>query len=443
MANISNIEFTELLERVQQFLSERYAEALSNPAKYDQIRPVVLQYIRENGFIVEGLETTRIVDELYSELVEYSFLTPYLDPSRTDIEEINVNAWDNVVITYTDGRMEQIRHFYSPRHAQDIIKKLVRDSQITLNDTTPLVQGNLPGNIRVTAMISPLMDEVCAASTSIRILHPGRISREVLVKNGTITNKMMDFLSMLLNFGCSFVISGATSSGKTTLLNALLATIPDNKRVFTIESGARELSLVRKDENGVTRNNVIHTLTRPSSNPIANIEQEDLVIASLRYDPDVVVVGEMRDREAAAAVEAALTGHTVVSTIHSFEAAAAHTRLAMLCQKADTNIKFDLTMMQVAEAFPVVIFAHRLENNDRRVMNISECLMDEDGRRRYRTLYQYVVDRNYVVDGAYQVEGHFEKVNDISESMERRLIRYGIPYEILQKFKTPGPEYGA
>ena len=76
---------------------------------------------------------------------------------------------------------------------------------------------------------------------------------------------------------------GKSGCGKTTLLNALLSTIPDNKRIFTIESGSRELSLVRY-ENGEVINNVVHTLSRPSENPSYDITQEDLVVAAFIID---------------------------------------------------------------------------------------------------------------------------------------------------------------
>ena len=98
---------------------------------------------------------------------------------------------------------------------------------------------------------------------------------------------------MAMRYGVSTVVAGATSSGKTTLLNALLSTIPDNKRVFTIESGARELSLVRRNRSGAVVNNVVHTLSRPSDNEAFDYTQEDLVVASLRFNPDLVIVGEI------------------------------------------------------------------------------------------------------------------------------------------------------
>ena len=115
-------------------------------------------------------------------------------------------------------------------------------------------------------------------------------------------------------YGVSFVVAGRTSSGKTTLLNALLAGIPDNKRIYTIESGARELSLVKRNGAGEVINNVVHTISRPSDNEAYNITQAQLLMAALRFDPDIICVGEMRDREAYSAIEASSTDHTVVST---------------------------------------------------------------------------------------------------------------------------------
>lgn len=118
---------------------------------------------------------------------------------------------------------------------------------------------------------------------------------------------MLSFLEMCLRFGVSFVVAGRTSSGKTTLLNSLLNSVPDNKRIYTIESGARELSLLKRDAEGRVINNVVHTLSRPSENPNSDISQEDLVMAALRFDPDVICVGEMRDAEAHSAIEASST----------------------------------------------------------------------------------------------------------------------------------------
>ncbi|MBR5313173.1 MAG: Flp pilus assembly complex ATPase component TadA [Clostridia bacterium] len=212
-----------------------------------------------------------------------------------------------------------------------------------------------------------------------------------------------------------------------------MTSIPSNKRVFTIESGSRELSLIRRNKDGIITNNVVHTLSRPSDNPAYDITQEDLVVASLRFNPDVVCVGEMRDVECYSAVEASLTGHTVVSTVHAGPASAAHMRIALLCQKR-FPIDFNTSLMQAGQAFPVVVYTHKLENNARKIMDISECVINAAGEREYRCLYNYQITKNTVEDGDFVIEGSFGKPNRMSDNLRQRLIQYGVPQTELNMF---------
>ena len=369
------IDFVSLLHKSQEYISENYAAALSDRSKVVQLRSYIEKYLHDSGFEVEGMTFRELSDRLYCEMAEYSVLTKYL--GRDEIEEININGWDDIAVTYTDGHIEKAKeHFYNPQHAVDVVKRLLHHSGMIIDNATPMSQGHLPGNTRITALKEPLVDDDRGISVSIRLLHPSRVDMKALVKGGNATQKMIDFLCMCLRYGISFVVAGATSSGKTTLLNALLTSIPDNKRIFTIESGSRELSLV-KVKDGEVINNVVHTLSRPSDNPAYDITQEDLVVASLRFNPDIVVVGEMRDTEAYSAVEASLTGHTVVSTIHASAADAAHMRLALLCQKR-FPINFATSLMQAGQAFPLVVYAHKLEDNSRKIMDISECVIKKN-----------------------------------------------------------------
>jgi pilus assembly protein CpaF len=301
-----------------------------------------------------------------------------------------------------------------------------------IDNATPIAQGHLPNNTRITAMKDPIVDEHCGIATSIRFLHPKKITREHLVKNEFATQEMMDFLCMCMRYGISIVIAGATSSGKTTLLNALLQSTPDEKRIFTIESGSRELSLVRTSDNGVT-NNVVHTLSRPSDNPAYDITQENLVVASLRFNPDIVAIGEMRDLEAYSAVEASLTGHTVVSTVHSGAGNAAHMRIALLCQKR-FPIDFNTSLVQAGQAFPLVVYTHKLENNTRKIMDISECEILPSGKRKYHTLFRFNIAENTVENGETKTNGYFDKPNVIFENLKRKLMQYGVPQSELQRF---------
>lgn len=431
-------DFVTLLRMTQEYISHNYAAALSDRAKLSQLRSYIDKYLHDTGYIVDGFTADELSKRLYSEMAEYSILTPYL--GKPDIEEINVNGWDDVAITYTGGRIVKAKeHFYSPQHAVDIVKRLLHHSGMIIDNATPMAQGHLPGNTRISALKEPIVDADRGISVSIRLLHPSRINRAQIVANGTGTQRMIDFLCMCLRYGISFVVAGATSSGKTTLLNALLTSIPNNKRIFTIESGSRELSLVSVKKGRVV-NNVVHTLSRPSDNPAYNVTQEDLVVASLRFNPDIVVVGEMRDTEAYSAVEASLTGHTVVSTIHASAADAAHMRLALLCQKR-FPINFQTSLMQAGQAFPLVVYAHKLENNQRKIMDISECVILPNGDREYHTLFRYKITKNELVKGKYNIEGRFEQPEIMSDHLKQKLIQFGVPEEELELFLRKDGDY--
>lgn len=426
------IDFWSVLRLTQEYISQHYASALIDQDKNSQLKSYIDKYLRDNTYAVEGYTTKDLIEKIYCEMAEYSVLTPYL--RSPELEEININGWDDIAITKLDGSIVKLHeHFNSPQHAVDIVKRLLHHSGMIIDNATPMSQGHLPGNTRITALKEPIVDEDCGVSVSIRLLHPQRINLSSLADTGFATVEMLAFLCTCIRYGVPFVISGATSSGKTTLLNAVMSSIPSSKRVFTIESGSRELSLIRRNKDGKITNNVVHTLSRPSDNAAYDITQEDLVVASLRFNPDVVCIGEMRDVECYSAVEASLTGHTVVSTVHAGPASSAHTRIALLCQKR-FPIDFNTSLMQAGQAFPIVVYTHKLENNTRKIMDISECTINSSGERQYNCLYNYKISKNTVENDEYIIEGKFEKPNLMSTSLRERLIQYGIPQGDLELF---------
>ena len=428
---MKNNDFLSLLKCTQEHITENFAAVLTEVDKKPQLKLYIKDFLREDGYIGEQLEN--LTDKLYTEMAEFSILTPYLGSPM--LEEININAWNDVALTYTDGRIEKLpEHFHSPEHAIDIVKRLLHKSGMIIDNSTPAAQGHLMDNQRIAALKEPIVDGGRGVSVSIRLLHPNKINRQKLIETDFATSEMFDFLAMCVRYGASLITVGATSTGKTTLLNCLLNTVPDNKRIFTIESGSRELALV-KERNGRVINNVVHTLSRPSDNAAFDINQEKLVVSSLRFNPDVLVVGEIRDVEAHAAVEASLTGHTVVSSVHAGDCRQAHLRIALLCQKK-YPIDFRTSLIQAAQAFPVVVFCHKLEDNSRKIMEIAEVEITQNGDRRYRTLYNYQIEQNIYdrFSGKFSIKGQFKKPGVISNGLKQRLMQYGVPQDTLKRF---------
>ena len=435
-------DFNSVLQEVQEYISGAYAALITGGGKdsKEQLMRYITKYLQDQRIAVAGMTQTELVDAIYSEMAEFGFLTRYI--YADGIEEININSWRDIEVQYSDGRNEKLaEHFDSPEHALAVIRRMLHASGMVLDNASPLVTGHLTRNTRIAAMKSPVVDEDVGVAASIRIVNRHNLSREDLLRSGTATEKMLDWLSVFLRYGISICVAGATSSGKTTAAGWLLTTIPDSKRIFTIENGSRELELVR-EENGKVVNSVVHTLTRDSENERQRIDQIALVDICLRFNPDILVVGEMRGAEANAAQEAARVGVAVLTTIHSNSCEATYRRMVSLCKRA-VDMSGETLLSYVTEAYPIVVFCKQLENKQRRMMEIMECEILPNGDRCYNTLFRYVITENHMENDKFIIEGHHAQINEISASLRKRLLENGMPNEELQALLKPEKEVNA
>ena len=426
-------DFSSVLQEVQEYISGAYSSLISQGGEdaKEQLQRYITKYLQDQRIAVAGMTQTELADAIYSEMAEYGFLTSYI--YGDGIEEININSWRDIEVQYSDGRNEKLEeHFDSPEHALAVIRRMLHASGMVLDNASPLVTGHLTRNTRIAAMKSPVVDEDVGVAASIRIVNRHNLSREDLLRSGTATEEMLDWLSVFLRYGISICVAGATSSGKTTAAGWLLTTIPDSKRIFTIENGSRELELVR-EENGKVVNSVVHTLTRDSENERQRIDQIALLDIALRFNPDIICVGEMRGPEANAAQEAARVGIAVLTTIHSNSSEGTYRRMVSLCKRA-VDTPDDTLMGYVTEAYPIVVYCRQLENKQRRITNISECEILPDGSRRLHKLYEYHITDNHLEDNHFIIEGEHRKCEEISESLRRRFIENGMPLGELAQF---------
>ena len=423
-------DFNAVLQDVQEYISGKYSALITEGGDEDakaQIKRYITKYVQDRRIAVKGYSGDQMVDALYTEMAEFGLLTKYVFGSG--IEEINVNSWRDIEVLYANGETVKLEeHFDSPEHAVNVIRRMLHVSGMVLDNASPAVLGHLSKNIRIAVLKTPLVDEDVGVTASIRIVNPQNMQKEDFVKGGTATGPMLDFLAACLRYGVSVCVAGATGSGKTTVAGWLLTTIPDNKRIFTIENGSRELDLVR-EQDGKVCNSVIHTITRESENAKQNIDQDMLLDMALRYHPDIICVGEMRSAEAYAAQEAA---------IHSNSSQATWRRMVTLCKRKH-EMADDTLMDLVTEAFPIVVFAKQLEDKSRKIMEIMECEILPTGERRYNTLYHFKIEQNQLVDGKYRIKGRHEAVNPISESLQKRFIDNGMPQEVLAQLVGKKP----
>lgn len=428
-----NDNYYRVLTEAQNYLSTHYADLFSKKFMDFQdreqrlkIKGYIAQYVTENNVTVRNVPNRKILtDLLYKDMVGYSCLTDEIADVKNQNEEIDINSWDDCEVIRRDGTREKIPHFCNPDHALDVIERMSHYSGRKIDEATPMVEGNLAGNTRFVAMKAPVISDNAGVSASIRIVRPANFERKFFIENGTIREEQLRLLELALKYGISTLYIGETSSGKTTLLNAVASSLPYFYRIYTIETGSRELDLVKRDKDGHIVNSVVSTMSRPSTDPAQNIDQTDLVEKALRFNPDVVIVGEMRGDESAAAVEVALTDHTVTSSLHAPNAELAHIRISQLYNKKyriDTNVATQMA----AEAFPLVVTLKRLADKRRHLMNITECLTSGLNTRKYHTIYQYHVLSNTADPKTGSV--HVKGIESFSPPSDR----------LIQKMKDSG-----
>lgn len=430
--------FRNVLKDVQEYISSKYSVLILDEGSEDvkqQIKRYISKYVMDYRIRVKGMDDAQLIDALYTEMAEFSFLTKYI--FGTGIEEININSWRDIEVQFANGICRKLEEsFESPEHAVNVVRRMLHISGMVLDNASPAVLGHLSKNIRIAVLKTPLVDEDVGVAASIRIVNPQSLGKQDFVESGTATAEELDFLSECLRYGISICVSGATSSGKTTVTGWLLGTIPDSKRIFTIENGSRELDLVR-EKGGKVCNSVIHTITRDSENEKQNIDQDALLDMALRFNPDIICVGEMRSSEAYTAQEAARTGHTVLTTIHSNSCESTYRRMVTLC-KRKYDIKDETLMALVTEAFPIIVYTKQLENKKRKIMEIMECEILPSGERNFRTLFQYHIRENRMENGKFIINGEHARVSHVSEGLKKRFLENGMPRETLQRIVGKG-----
>ncbi len=424
-------EFGQILKDVQEYISSKYSTLIldsKNEETKAQVKKYINKYLLDNQVSCENMSSDELLNKLYTEMAEYSFLTKYI--FAKGIEEININSWEDIEIQYSNGENKKIdEKFENPEHAVNVIRRMLHTSGMILDNASPIVLGHLSKNIRIAVLKSPIVDSDVGICASIRIVNSNKLKKENFVEGETATEEMLYFLYCMAKYGISICVAGATSSGKTTVLDWLIEEIKKGKRIVTIENGSREFD-IKNDENC----SVIHLLTRESDNEKQSIDQEDLLDMALRLHPNIIVVGEMRSSEAYSAQEAARTGHTVLTSIHSNSCEATYRRMVTLC-KRKYDIDDETLMSLVTEAFPIVIFAKQLENKKRKIMEIMECEILENGSKNFKTLFKYDITENKFDGEKFIINGSHKKISNISKSLEKRLIENGMPAEILEELR--------
>ena len=153
-------DFRGVLQQVQEHIAGQHSELLSDGNASEakaHIKRYIAKFVQDSRVAVRGMTSQQLVDALFTEMAEYSFLTKYI--FSEDIEEIDINSWRDIEIQYAGGRCEKLtEHFDSPEHCINVLRRMLHVSGTILDDQSPLVVGTLAENIRIAVMKSPIVD---------------------------------------------------------------------------------------------------------------------------------------------------------------------------------------------------------------------------------------------------------------------------------------------
>jgi len=377
--------FSEVKNRVHLGLIEDLGRTLfSSEIDPGELRQRVLAELRERlsrepGFSQDDRQL--LAKELADDILGHGPLERLL--ADDTVTEIMVNGPHDIWVERA-GRLHKTPvRFADESHLRRIISKIVAQVGRRIDEQSPMVDARLPDGSRVNATIPPL--SLSGSLLTIRKFAQKRLSMEALIKIGALTPETADLLHRCVQARLNVLISGGTGSGKTTMLNALSASIPDNERIITIEDAA-ELQLVQR--------HVLRLEARPK-----NIEGEgevairDLVRNSLRMRPDRIVIGEVRGAEALDMLQAMNTGHDgSLSTLHANSPRDALARLETMVLMTGFDLPLRAIREQIASAIDLMIHIERMHDGARRMVAITEVQRMESDVITLQDLFVYEVD---------------------------------------------------
>jgi len=297
------------------------------------------------------------------------------------VSEVMINGAQEIFFEQK-GKLVRSEILFSEEGLRAAIMNVAQFMGRRINEENPYLDARLPDGSRVAIVLPPCSRK--GPAMAIRKFAKERMTLKDLVRFGALSDEVVQFLDICVKLSKNAIVSGGTSSGKTTLLNIISALIPDDQRILVIEDSA-ELQLQQE-----------HVLPLESKPPDKHGKGEvtlrELVRASLRLRPDRIVVGEVRGGEALDLLQAMNTGHSgSLATIHASSPAQTLARLETLTLFSGLDLPIVAIREQVASAVDMIIQAARLQDGSRKVTHVSQVLpLSPEGRYRVQDIYRFV-----------------------------------------------------
>lgn len=342
----------------------------------DKIHDIIEEAVFRRFPDMTAEEYSAAIDHIYGRLRSRLGALHFLAENR-DINEIMINGPDNVFIE-KDGRIEKIETMFSSEgELEDVIRNIAAGVRREINELNPILDARLEDGSRVNAVHKNIAIE--GPVLTIRKFSRSKMTMNRLISLGAVTEECSELLKLLVRSGYNIFISGGTSSGKTTFLNALSDFIPEDKRVIVIEDST-ELQLTNVD-------NLVQMECHNANSMGKGLVSMDMLIkTSLRMRPDILIIGEVRGREVADMLQALNTGHCGMSTGHGNSVRGMLRRLEAMYLMAG-QLPMDAVRAQIVEALDIMVHLVRTSDGRRRVIEVQEIVGFDGDEYRLNPLF--------------------------------------------------------
>ena len=352
----------EIKKTLVQIIQRETAERKIPEDKYQQnVKQWLHAVYQKSAYNLPDVTRDQLLLDAYNDLTGYGPIQPLLEDP--EIAEIMVVGHNSIYIEKHGELIETQITFDDENHLLRVINRIVSPLGRRIDDEQSTVDARLPDGSRVNIVVPPVaIDGPCI---TIRKFLTNTMTIEDLIKLGALTDHMAEFLQACVAARLNILISGATSSGKTTMLNALSGLIPPRERIITIED-AVELQL--------KQSHIVRLETQPPNvNGTGETNTRALVRNALRMRPDRIIVGEVRSGEAMDMLQAMNTGHSgSLTTLHANSPRDAIARLETMCMMAGLDIPLLAIRKQIASAINLIVHQSRLEDGTRKTTQITE-----------------------------------------------------------------------
>ena len=356
-----------------------------------------------------GIDADDLIRRALDEALGLGPLEPLLaDPG---ISEVMINGSDAVFVERA-GLIERSPMLFSSAQAlRSVIDRIVAGAGRRVDEASPMVDARLPDGSRVNVVLPPLA--INGPTVTIRKFSGLKLDLAALVRLGSLSAPMVQFLDIAVRARRNIVVSGGTGSGKTTLLNAIAGLIPANERIVTIEDAA-ELAL--------HHSHVVTLEARPRNlEGHGEVTIRDLVRNALRMRPDRIIVGECRGGEALDMLQAMNSGHEgSLTTAHANSARDLLSRLEVMTLMAGMDLPLAAIRAQIAGAIDLIVHQARLAGGARRVSSIVEVVGLDSGVVQTQDLFRYHADGGH--GGCGQIPAFYQELRGAGLPCDPRIF---------------------